>query len=166
MFDFRPVGYVIGLLIAALGAAMLFPMLIDIAEGSGNWTAFLQASIISMVFGGLIALACANGVKEHLSIQQTFLLTTGVWVALPIFGAIPFITGATDERFVNAMFEAMSGLTTTGSTVFSDLEELPKGLLFWRALLQWFGGIGIIVVAMVFLPELRGRHANISLGRL
>jgi len=155
MFDFRPVGYVIGLLVAALGAAMLFPMLIDIAEGSGNWTAFLQASIISMVFGGLIALACANGVKEHLSIQQTFLLTTGVWVALPIFGAIPFITGATDERFVNAMFEAMSGLTTTGSTVFSDLEELPKGLLFWRALLQWFGGIGIIVVAMVFLPELR-----------
>ncbi|MGR3290017.1 MAG: TrkH family potassium uptake protein [Paracoccaceae bacterium] len=155
MLDLRPVGYVIGLLIAALGAAMLFPMMIDYAEGTDHWAAFLEAAIISVVVGGLIALACANGVKEHLSIQQTFLLTTGVWVALPVFGAIPFITGATEAQFVDAMFEAMSGLTTTGSTVFTGLEDLPKGLLFWRGLLQWFGGIGIIVVAMVFLPELR-----------
>ncbi len=155
MLDLRPVGYVIGLLIAALGATMFFPMLIDIAEGSTNWAAFLEAAIITITIGGLIALACANGVKDHLSIQQTFLLTTGVWVALPLFGAIPFATGATDAGLVDAIFEAMSGLTTTGSTVFSKLEELPKGLLFWRGLLQWFGGIGIIVVAMVFLPELR-----------
>lgn len=155
MLDLRPVGYVIGLLIAALGATMFFPMLIDIAEGSTNWAAFLEAAIITITIGGLIALACANGVKEHLTIQQTFLLTTGVWVALPLFGAIPFATGATDAGLVDAIFEAMSGLTTTGSTVFSGLEELPKGLLFWRGLLQWFGGIGIIVVAMVFLPELR-----------
>ncbi|MEE9388039.1 MAG: TrkH family potassium uptake protein [Paracoccaceae bacterium] len=158
MFDLRPVGYVIGLLVAALGAAMLFPMLIDYAQGNGHWTAFFEAAVISVVVGGLMALACANGVKQHLSIQQTFLLTTGVWVALPVFGAIPFLTGATGQEavsFVDAMFEAMSGLTTTGSTVFSGLEDFPKGLLFWRALLQWFGGIGIIVVAMVFLPELR-----------
>ena len=155
MFDMRPVGYVIGLLIAALGAAMLFPMLIDLAEANGHWPVFLEAAIITSATGGLMALACANGVKEGLSIQQTFLLTTGVWVALPIFGAIPFVIGETDARYVDAFFEAMSGLTTTGSTVFSGLEDLPKGLLFWRGLLQWFGGIGIIVVAMVFLPELR-----------
>ncbi|MFV2034429.1 MAG: TrkH family potassium uptake protein, partial [Halocynthiibacter sp.] len=85
----------------------------------------------------------------------TFLLTTGVWLALPLFGALPFLLGATEARFVDAFFEAMSGLTTTGSTVFSGLEELPRGLLLWRSMLQWFGGIGIIVVAMVFLPELR-----------
>ncbi len=155
MLDLRPVGYVIGLLVAALGAAMFFPMLIDLAEGTTHWAAFLEAAIITITVGGLMALACANGVKEHLSIQQTFILTTGVWIALPLFGAIPFITGATDARLVNAIFEAMSGLTTTGSTVFSGLDDLPKGLLFWRALLQWFGGIGIIIVAMVFLPELR-----------
>ncbi len=155
MLDLRPVGYVIGLLIAALGATMLFPMLIDIAEGAGHWTAFFEASVISIVVGGLVALACANGVKRSLTIQQTFLLTTGVWVALPLFGAIPFMTGATQASFTNAMFEAMSGLTTTGSTVLTGLDDLPKGLLFWRALLQWIGGVGIIVVAMVFLPELR-----------
>lgn len=155
MLDLRPIGYVIGLLVAALGGAMFFPMLIDIAQGNDHWPAFLEASIISMTVGGLMALACANGVREGLSIQQTFLLTTGVWLALPLFGAIPFVTGATGATPVDAVFEAMSGLTTTGSTVFGGLEELPKGLLFWRALLQWFGGIGIIVVAMVFLPELR-----------
>jgi trk system potassium uptake protein TrkH len=155
MFDLRPVAYVIGLLVTVLGATMIFPMLVDMAEGRGEWTVFLQSAVLTMFSGGLVSLACSNGVKEGLSIQQTFLLTTGVWVALPIFGALPFVLGATEARFVDAFFEAMSGLTTTGSTVFSDLEELPKGLLLWRGLLQWLGGIGIIVVAMVFLPELR-----------
>ncbi|MCV3270370.1 TrkH family potassium uptake protein [Roseobacter sinensis] len=155
MLDIRPVGYVIGLLVSVLGVAMLLPMLVDIAEGRGHWPVFIQSALITMLSGGGIALACANGVKEGLTIQQTFLLTTGVWVALPLFGALPFVFGATESRFVDAFFEAMSGLTTTGSTVLSGLEELPKGILLWRGILQWLGGIGIIVVAMVFLPELR-----------
>src|SRR6056297_3194233 len=155
MFDIRPVTYVIGLLVAILGATMILPMLVDLAEGRGEWPVFLQSSVLTMFSGGLIALASANGVKEGLTIQQTFLLTTGVWVALPFFGAIPFVLGATEARFVDAFFEAMSGMTTTGSTVFSGLDDLPAGLNLWRGLLQWFGGIGIIVVAMVFLPELR-----------
>ncbi len=155
MFDIRPVAYVIGLLVACLGAAMTLPMLVDLAEGRGHWPVFLESAVLTGLTGGLIALSCANAVKEGLSIQQTFLLTTGVWVALPIFGALPFVLGATQASYADAFFEAMSGLTTTGSTVFSDLETLPKGLLLWRGLLQWLGGIGIIVVAMVFLPELR-----------
>ena len=76
-------------------------------------------------------------------------------MALPIFGALPFVLGATDASYTDAFFEAMSGLTTTGSTVFTGLDYLPDGLLLWRSILQWIGGIGIIVVAMVFLPELR-----------
>ena len=153
--DVRPVGYVIGLLVAVLGAAMLVPLLVDIAEARGQWPVFLQSSAITILGGSAIALACASGVREGLTIQQTFLLTTSVWVALPLFGAIPFVLGETDARVVDAVFEAMSGLTTTGSTVFTGLDTLPKGLLLWRAILQWLGGIGIIVVAMVFLPELR-----------
>ena len=155
MFDVRPVAYVIGLLVACLGIAMFLPMLVDIAEGRGHWPVFLESAIITILAGGLVALASANAVREGLTIQQTFLLTTGVWVALPLFGALPFLLGATEARFVDAFFEAMSGLTTTGSTVFSGLDTLPKGLLLWRGILQWLGGIGIIVVAMVFLPELR-----------
>ncbi len=134
---------------------MILPMLVDLAEGREHWPIFAECAVITVFTGGAIALSCANGVREGLTIQQTFLLTTGVWLALPIFGALPFFFGATEARFVDAFFEAMSGLTTTGSTVLSGLEELPKGLLLWRGILQWLGGIGIIVVAMVFLPELR-----------
>ncbi|SFQ35713.1 trk system potassium uptake protein TrkH [Roseivivax halotolerans] len=155
MFDVRPVAYVIGLLVTCLGLTMLVPMLVDIAEGRGEWPVFAESAIMTIAAGGLIALATQNAVKERMSLQQIFLLTTGVWLVLPIFGAIPFILGATEARFIDAFFEAMSGMTTTGSTVFTGLDELPKGLLLWRGLLQWLGGIGIIVVAMVFLPELR-----------
>lgn len=155
MLDLRPVGYVIGLLVAILGATMVLPLLVDLSEGSGQWPVFLQSGVITILIGGLMALSCSNGIKAGLTIQQTFLLTTGVWLALPVFGAMPFMMGDTDLRFVDAFFEAMSGLTTTGSTVLSELDGLPRGLLLWRGLLQWLGGIGIIVVAMVFLPELR-----------
>lgn len=155
MLDLRPVGYIIGLLVAILGLTMLLPLLADIAEGRGHWPAFAESALITTLVGGLIALSCRNGVGRGLTIQQTFLVTSGVWAVLPIFGALPFMLGATEARLVDAVFEAMSGLTTTGSTVLSGLDTLPKGLLLWRGLMQWLGGIGIIVVAMVFLPELR-----------
>lgn len=155
MLDMRPVGYVVGLLVMALGLTMLAPMMVDIAEGREHWPVFAQSAILTVVVGGLMAMTCRTGVQAGLTIQQTFLLTTGVWVVLPVFGALPFMLGDTDLRFVDATFEAMSGLTTTGSTVLSGLDTLPKGLLLWRGIMQWLGGVGIIVVAMVFLPELR-----------
>lgn len=154
MFDVRPVGYVVGLLVMVLGGTMLIPLLVDALAGDPHWQVFLKSASIAVLSGGLIALACANGVRQRLSLQQMFLLTTGVWLMLPIFGALPFLMGATEARVTDAFFEAMSGLTTTGSTVFSGLDDLPAGLNLWRGILQWLGGIGIIVVAMVFLPEL------------
>ncbi|KUF08687.1 TrkH family potassium uptake protein [Pseudoponticoccus marisrubri] len=155
MIDIRPVAYVIGLLLACLGGTMIIPLIVDLAEQRGQWHVFLESAAITILAGTLIATACANAVKKGLTLQQTFLLTTMVWVALPLFGAIPFMLAGTTSSFTDAYFEAMSGLTTTGSTVLSDLETLPKGILLWRGILQWLGGIGIIVVAMVFLPELR-----------
>ena len=155
MLDIRPVGYVVVLLVAVLGLAMIIPILVDLAEGRGQWWVFVESALITTLGGGMIALASANGVREGLTIQQTFMLTTGVWLMLPLFGALPFVLGATDASVTDAMFEAMSGLTTTGATVLTGLEDLPKGLLIWRGILQWLGGIGIVVVAMVFLPELR-----------
>ncbi len=155
MFDLRPVGYVTGLLVAALGATMLLPMVVDMVHGNDHWVIFLESAVVTAVLGVITAIACANGVRARLTIQQIFLLTTGVWLALPFFGAVPFLLGAPDARVVDAFFEAMSGLTTTGATVFTGLDGLPPGVLLWRSMLQWLGGVGIIVVAMVFLPELR-----------
>ena len=155
MFDLRPVGYVLGLLISALGLTMVIPMFADLIAGNGHWGTFAESAAITTVLGVILTLACANALMRGLSIQQTFMLTTGVWLVLPIFGALPFVLGATEARVVDAFFEAMSGMTTTGSTVFTGLDTLPQGILLWRGLLQWYGGIGIIVVAMVFMPELR-----------
>lgn len=155
MIDPRPIVYVIGLVVAVLGAAMAVPMAVDLYYGSPDWSVFMASAVISLVVGGSMALATANTAGRGLTIQQTFLLTTLIWIALPIFGALPFYLGEIEARPVDAFFEAMSGLTTTGSTVFSGLDDLPEGLLLWRSMLQWFGGVGIIVVAMVFLPELR-----------
>jgi trk system potassium uptake protein TrkH len=155
MLDLRPVGYVIGLIVAIVGTTMLIPMLTDLAEDNGHWPVFFESFLITTASGGFVALACANGVTARVTIRQTFLLASGIWLVLPLFGALPFVLGATSARPVDAVFEAMSGLTTTGSTVFTGLEFLPRGLLLWRSMLQWFGGIGIIVVAMVFMPELR-----------
>ncbi|MEL6169627.1 MAG: TrkH family potassium uptake protein [Pseudomonadota bacterium] len=155
MIDFRPVGYVIGLLVSALGATMLVPMVVDMFVGNGHWPVFLESAVITCLSGGLVAIACANGRAGQLTLQQTFLVTSLVWVVMPVFGGLPFVFGATASSATDAFFEAMSGLTTTGATVLSGLDEMPHGLLLWRSLLQWFGGIGIIVVAMVFLPALR-----------
>ena len=148
-------GYVVGVLVAMLGGSMIFPMGVDLYYGNDHWDVFIQSGVVTVLPGALLALSCANADRSRLDRRQIFLITTCVWLVLPIFGSLPFVAGATDARLVDGFFESMSGLTTTGSTVFSNLEELPQGLLFWRGLLQWFGGIGIIVVAMVFLPELR-----------
>jgi len=160
MFDMRPVGYVLGFMVLCLGLTMLLPMSFDLVAQNGHWGSFAEAATITSLIGLFLMLSCANAERTGLSIQQTFFLTTGVWLVLPVFGALPFVLGQVGPdgqgaRYVDAFFEAMSGLTTTGATVFVGLDALPVGINLWRALLQWFGGIGIIVVAMVFLPELR-----------
>ena len=157
MLDIRPVFNVIGLLVLCIGLLMLVPLWVDLMRGNDHWSAFLQSSLLTVFSGTVLFLATQNKTQRDsgLSLKQTFLLTTGIWVSLPIFGALPFVLGQTSASITDAFFEAMSGLTTTGATVFSDLERLPDSLLLWRGILQWLGGIGIIIVAMMFLPELR-----------
>ena len=155
MIDMRPVGYVIGILVIFLGLTMFAPLAVDLGQDNGHWPVFAISAAITIISGGFLALASSNGTHVGLDIQKTFLLTTLVWVVLSIFASIPFFLGYTNANIVDAIFEAVSGITTTGSTVFSELDKMPKGLLLWRGILQWLGGIGIIVVAMVFLPELR-----------
>jgi len=155
MFDVRPVGYVIGLLLVVLGATMAVPWAVDIVWETGGGGTFALSGMLTVLMGGTMALASANSRTAGLNIQQAFLLTVMSWVVLPIAGALPFWLGAPHTSFTNAYFEAMSGLTTTGSTVFTQLEDLPMGTQLWRGMLQWFGGIGIIVVAMAFLPTLK-----------
>lgn len=155
MIDVRPVTYVIGLLVIAMGAFMSFPMALDYAMGNENWRAFFRASVMCLVFGGALALASANGAGGAMTLKQIFLLTTGVWVALPAFGALPLMLGAPGLTPTDALFETVSGMTTTGTTVIEGIDSLPMGTNLWRGLLQWLGGLGIVIVALLFLPVMK-----------
>ncbi|MGP3698729.1 TrkH family potassium uptake protein [Rhodobacter sp. NSM] len=155
MLDLRPVGFVIGLLVAVLGLAMLVPAGVDLLLGNGNGAAILEAALLTVLAGGAVSLACANAPTKQLNIRQAFVLTAAIWFALPAFGSLPLILGEPDLTFTEAMFEAVSGITTTGSTVIVGLDDLPAGTNLWRGMLNWLGGLGIAFIAMIFLPVMR-----------
>lgn len=155
MLDIRPIVHLIGLLGLVFGVLMLIPAAVDWQAGNNNWHAFARASFIVCVIGGLAALTTRNVLDDGLGRRQSFLLTASVWAFLPALGAIPFALGAPQADLTHAYFEAMSGMTTTGTTVFVGLEHMPPGVLIWRSMLQWLGGLGIVIVALVFLPVLR-----------
>ena len=155
MFDVRPVIHIIGLVVAGFGVAMFVPMCVDLWSQNGAWETFLVSGFVTFIAGLCLALATQNAVAEGLTIKQTYLLITSVFATLPLFGAIPFIIGPADLSLTDAFFETMSGITTTGATVMTGLSEQHEGLLIWRGMLQWFGGISVIIVALAFLPLLR-----------
>jgi trk system potassium uptake protein TrkH len=154
MIDLRPVAHLIGLLCVTLGAIMLAPAALDWQAGHDNWQNFIRASFVTIVTGGIVALA-TRSTLDGLGRRQSFVLTSGVWLVLPAFGALPFVLGVPNVGWTDAYFEAVSGMTTTGATVFVGLDDMPPGVLLWRSILQWLGGLGIIVVALIFLPVLR-----------
>ncbi len=134
---------------------MMAPLLLEVMDNSGNTDGFVLAAFLTLAAGLAMTLITGQGEAGGLTRPQAFMLTVLVWVVLPVFGALPFVFGAPAANYTDAYFEAMSGLTTTGATVFSSLEEAPRGMLLWRALLQWYGGVGIVIVAIVFLPMMR-----------
>lgn len=154
MIDFRPALFVIGLLLMTLAFAMLAPFAIDVIEGHPDWQVFASAGMLTMFVGGVLVLTNRAPIRR-ISIRQAFVLTTASWLVLTMFAALPFAFSDLNFSYTDAFFEAMSGITTTGSTVLTGLDEAPKGIILWRALLQWLGGIGIIVMAIAVLPILR-----------
>ncbi|MFN3461842.1 MAG: TrkH family potassium uptake protein, partial [Oceanibaculum sp.] len=152
--NLRPILFVLGWLLSVLGAAMLIPVAVDLADGNSDWTGFLAAAVITG-FVGVSLVLTTRGVPLVLRRQQAFLLTTLAWVASAFFSALPFMLSDYRLDLADAVFETVSGLTTTGSTVMTGLDTAPPGLLLWRSLLQWLGGMGIIGMSMVIFPFLR-----------
>lgn len=150
----RPVVNSTAKLVVAMAGMMLIPMLVDAWHGDPNWRVFALSALLLALAGGMTSVATRRP-DEGLALEQAFLLTAVIWIALPVAGALPFMLGAPGASFTGAVFEAMSGMTTTGTTVFPDLDGLPRGTNIWRALLHWMGGLGIVVVAMLFLPAMR-----------
>ncbi len=153
--DLRPVLYVVGILLSTLALSMALPMLVDLYFGSADWKVFFLCILTTSFFGGALVLSNAGGEGFTINIRQAFFLTTVSWIALATFASLPLWFSGLGLSFTDAFFEAMSGITTTGSTVMTDLDNAPKGILLWRAILQWLGGIGIIVMALSVLPFLK-----------
>ncbi len=154
MKTYRPILLVLGVLLTTLGVAMLIPTLVDLAAENEDWQAFMISSALTLFVGGGLWITNAQPVSD-LSLRQAFLLTTTAWVVTVLFAALPLYLSVLDLSLTDAIFEAMSGLTTTGSTVIVGLDITPPGILMWRALLQWLGGVGIIVMAIAILPMLQ-----------
>ncbi len=153
MISFRPVLNVLGFLYVGLATAMLIPAIVDVALKNPDWQAFVFSSLLTGLLGMLLSISVGGSLEKGLDTRQTFVLTTLAWATLPAFGALPFLW--LGIGYADAVFEAVSGFTTTGSTVLSGLDDLPPGLLVWRSIMQWMGGVGIIVMAIVLLPFLR-----------
>jgi trk system potassium uptake protein TrkH len=154
VFDLRPIFLVIGILLTTLGCAMLLPALLDLALDNPDWIVF-SASAGFTLFVGIALSLVTWGRTSSLNVKQAFVLTSAAWIALAAFAAIPISLSELEMSYTDAFFEAMSGLTTTGATVIDRLRDAPPGLLLWRGLLQWLGGIGIIVMAVAVLPMLQ-----------
>ena len=150
MSNYKTVFFTLGILQIILGLFMFVPIFAQFIYKEVD-SSFFGASIVTIIFGTLFFLSNLDHDKK-LNLQQAFLLTALSWLSIAIFGSLPFVFSNIDFSFTNAFFESMSGITTTGSTVISNLNEMPKGILLWRALLQWLGGIGIIIMAITLMP--------------
>jgi trk system potassium uptake protein TrkH len=154
LLDIRPVVSIIGLFLIVLAGFTVLPLGVSLAAGDGEWVVFAAAAAITLFFGLAMMLSC-GGTKRRTDLRQAFLIAVGTWAVLPLFAALPFRFGSADLTATDAVFEAMSGLTTTGSTVFPDVGALSPAVLVWRSGLQWLGGIAIILMAVTLLPTLR-----------
>ena len=150
MSNYKTVFFTLGILQIILGIFMFIPIIFQFIYSEID-SSFFGASIVTIIFGTLFFLSNLDHDKK-LTLQQAFLLTALSWLSIAIFGSLPFVFSDLDFTFTNAFFESMSGITTTGSTIISNLNEMPKSILLWRAILQWLGGIGIIIMAITLMP--------------
>lgn len=142
-----------GYFISILGAAMLIAAGYDIYDTSASWSPFLSSALFCL-FIGLSLFLSNRAPVENISVRQGYLLTTTSWIAISLLSAVPFMLYGSTDNFHDALFEAVSGLSTTGATILTDIEAQPKAILLWRSMLTAMGGAGIVMFAVALLPFL------------
>jgi len=144
----------IGILITFLGVSMIIPLGTSFYYHDGSARPFIYSIIISLGVGGLLYFFSKKGKEDQLGHRDGVAIVTFGWLAAGLIGAIPFLFSGTIPHFTDSYFESLSGFTTTGATILKDIEKLPQGILLWRSITQWFGGMGIIVLSIAILPFL------------
>ena len=147
--------FVIGMMMLVLTLFMFPPAVSDLVAQNDDWQVFAASAFVTGFLGLMLVLVSRGGWSEHVTLKEGFVLTVLSWIALCVMASIPFMFLGRDAGVANALFEAVSGLTATGATVLTGLDHLPPGMLLWRSILQWIGGVGIVVMALVMLPFLR-----------
>jgi len=150
MSNYKTVFFTLGILLIILGVAMTVPVAIQLIYKEFDST-FIISSIITITFGILFFLSNIDHLKL-INTQQAFLLTALSWLSIAIFGSLPFFFSELNLSITDSFFESMSGITTTGATILNNIESSPKGILVWRSMLQWLGGIGVILMAITLMP--------------
>lgn len=144
---------IIGWLLMIEAAFMTIPLITSVIYNDGDFPAFAITTGVTAIIGALMTL-CIHPTHSHMAKREAFLLTALVWCVFSIFGMLPFILSPISLSVSDAFFEAMSGFTTTGASVIVDVENLPHGILIWRSLMQWIGGMGIILFTLAVIPML------------
>lgn len=153
-FNYRVIFTVLGLLILLNGAFMMLCIPFSLYFGGDDLQGLLISGSIAMVFGFVIFMVAKKNRSKELKKKDGYLIVTLGWFTMSLFGTLPYILTGAIPNFTDAFFETMSGFTTTGASILSDIESVDKGVLFWRSLTQWIGGMGIIVLAVAILPIL------------
>lgn len=148
------VTYITGFLLFALGLCMLLPVICSVIYGGGDLAALAVSAGFTTVSGAIAILICRDTSFDNISQREGMAIVAVGWTVVGLYGALPFYISGAFPHFVDAFFESVSGFTTTGSSVLTNIEAVPKGLLFWRSLIQWLGGMGIIVLSLAILPFL------------
>jgi len=155
--NIRLVLNLMGKALVFLGLAMLFPLFWAVYDHGPDQTAFIYSMIITLISGLLITLASPK--QGEIRYREGFAVVTIGWLLISLYGCLPYLFSGVCTNFIDAFFETISGFTTTGASIFADVEALPRGILFWRCLTQWLGGMGIIVFLVALLSHL-GVGAN------
>jgi trk system potassium uptake protein TrkH len=142
-------------IVAVFGALMLAPVAVSLVFGESDWKAFLISSIVTAAIGVVGTLLAPPGTDQRIGNREGMAITTLGWTACALFGALPFLLAGSLRTPADAVFETMSGLTTTGATVLADVEAQSHAILFWRSFLHWLGGMGIVVLSIALLPGLQ-----------
>lgn len=137
-----------------MAATMLVPALVDIHIGNRDWAVFVKSAVFTSVLCGLVSLATSNP-EIRFTPRLGFLLIVAIWLTAALLGSLPFFFSTLPISFAKAFFESMSGITATGATVLTGLDSMPRGILMWRSLLCWFGGLGFVGLGLLLLPSLR-----------
>ncbi|MFC1873476.1 TrkH family potassium uptake protein [Chloroflexota bacterium] len=156
----RVVFHYLGLLVATLGFFMLAPLACSLIYGEADWRAFTISLLISVGLGLLLWRQTPAG-EGRLSRREAIMIVTGGWILASAFGALPYVLAGTFGNYLDAYFETMSGFTTTGATVLADIEGQFRGILLWRSLSQWLGGMGMITLFVALFPMLGMGAANL-----